>query len=203
MKTTKTQLTDHESTNKTEEAVTGTVGKWTASSTKLDTSVAVYPTTDEHGDGTAVTTNYAVVNYDTAGNNATNLTNGWDKSDSDRDFSKAMLFIPQELNAATVTEGTVLANDKTNPYFVLNCKIWNVNGATFDKTKDVCIYSGDAYIPVSVKWEPGKKYIYTFVFGGRNGGYDDNGKDVLVPISFTVTVDDFTPIVEKDVNMFQ
>ncbi|MGM9841593.1 MAG: hypothetical protein ACI31D_05265 [Candidatus Limisoma sp.] len=195
LKDTETNLVDHNS-DQTTEAADGTVGTWSGQNTLATTKVAVYPT-----DGAATAT-YAVVNYDTAGTDATNLTNG-----SDRVFDKAMLFIPQERTAGTVTESTPgsknLLNDVTNPYFVVKCKIWNVEGATFNKTTDVCIYDGYAYIPVTVDWKPGKKYIYTFVFGGKNGGYDEDGNDILVPISFTVTVDDFTPVVKEDVNMFQ
>ena len=51
-------------------------------------------------------------------------------------------------------------------------------------------------IPVAFNWEQGKKYIYTLVFGEGNGGYEPDPEDptpdpVLVPITFTVTVDDF------------
>ena len=197
LKDTETTLVDHNS-NQTTEAADGTVGTWSSQNTLATTSVAVYNTTVE---GQAEAT-YAAVNYDTAGTNATNLTNG-----SDREFDKSMLFIPQERTAGTVTESTPgsknLFNDGTNPYFVVKCKIWNVEGAAFNKGTDVCIYDGYAYIPVTVDWKPGKKYIYTFVFGGKNGGYDEDGNDILVPISFDVTVDDFTPVVKEDVNMFQ
>lgn len=204
---------DHTSTGNTEVA-TG-VGTWSAQSELKTTSVAVYKTND------AATENYAVVEYNTDGTKATNLTNGKDalKADKnnvnpgqdnyiptlDSDFSKAMLFIPQKRDAVAVTRGTVgskdIEKDKDNPYFVVKCKIWNKAGATFNSGTDVCIYDGYAYIPVSVDWKAGKKYIYTFVFGGKNGGYDPDGNDILVPISFTVKVDDFTPVVNGEVNM--
>ena len=199
---TEDNIGEHADPVKTDPAA-GTVGTWSAQDVRKTTSVDVYATSVS---GQAEAT-YAVVEYDTEGTNATNLTNGKDNSALDRDFSKAMLFIPQTRNAVAVTRGDKgtkgLLNDGTNPYFVVNCKIWNVEGATFNKNTDVKIYDGLAYIPVTVNWEAGKKYIYTFVFGGKNGGYDEDGNDILVPISFTVTVDDFTPIVSEDVNMFQ
>lgn len=217
--TTDNNLVDHNSTNKegSEGVITpnaGTVGTWTnvTADAKVSTSkVAVYPTKNSANQETAAEPHYAVVKYTANSSEATNLTDGVDTGvKATRDFSKAMLFIPQTLTKGeTVPSGTgKVDEDKTNPYFVIKCKIWNVDGgadgtAGFDKDHDVCIYDGYAYIPVDATWEAGKKYIYTFVFGGRNGGYDEDGKDVLVPISFTVTVDDFTPIVEKDVNMFQ
>ena len=215
LENTENNFEDHTSTGNTEVA-TG-VGTWTGQNTVATTKVAVYKTND------AATTDYAVVNYDVAGTNATNLTNGKDAQKVDvngknpgaddyiptldSDFSKAMLFIPQKRDAVAVTSGTVgsnkVENDGEHPYFVVKCKIWNKAGNDFNSETDVCIYDGYAYIPVTVDWKAGKKYIYTFVFGGKNGGYDPDGNDILVPISFTVTVDDFTPVVKEDVNMFQ
>ena len=37
-------------------------------------------------------------------------------------------------------------------------------------------------------WEPGKRYIYTLIFGG---GYDKNGNPILTPITFEPTVEDW------------
>jgi hypothetical protein len=80
----------------------------------------------------------------------------------------------------------------------------------YNSESDVCLHSGWAVIPVSFDWEPGKKYIYTFVFGEGNGGYE-GGEDpdsptpgvdpVLTPITYTVTVDDFQKGYDKDVEM--
>ena len=56
----------------------------------------------------------------------------------------------------------------------------------------------------------GKKYIYTFVFGEGNGGYDGGAdpddpspseEPVLTPITYTVTVDDFQKGYDEDVEM--
>ena len=79
----------------------------------------------------------------------------------------------------------------------------NCNTFAGGNVLDVVIFNGTTYIPFAANWAPGKKYIYNLVFGKSNGGYDEDGKDVLVPVSFTVTVDDFTTVVENDVNMFQ
>lgn len=38
------------------------------------------------------------------------------------------------------------------------------------------------YVPFGADWQPGKRYIYTLVFGG---GYDVNGNSILTPINFT------------------
>lgn len=50
------------------------------------------------------------------------------------------------------------------------------------------------YVPFSnvdattTGWEPGKCYIYTLTFGG---GYDDQGKPILTPITFEPSVEDW------------
>lgn len=92
-------------------------------------------------------------------------------------------------NVADVIEGSYLA---------VKCKIYNVAGGTYKDT-DVCIYDGWAMIPAAFTWEQGKKYIYTFVFGegdfGYNGGIGDtptpDGKKVLTTMNYKVDVEDF------------
>ncbi len=68
----------------------------------------------------------------------------------------------------------------------------------------VLLHEGWAIMPLgnlTATWEPGKKYVYTFVFGSGDGGYDGgDGTDpdpdttpdpVLTKISYTCTIDDF------------
>lgn len=138
-------------------------------------------------------------------NNAVGLTLSTDVTGETRNFTNSMLLIP-----ATTTAWTP-ANTETKydgTYLAVNCKIYNVAGEAYS-TSDVCLHSGWAVIPVSFDWKPGKKYIYTFVFGEGNGGYE-GGEDpdptpgvdpVLTPITYTVTVDDFQKGYDADVNM--
>ena len=130
---------------------------------------------------------------------------------------KAMLLLPQSTTKWDVsgTEGQPDASTQKGSYFLLKCKIWNV--ADTEKGKQDGDYllwpaSGTDYnniaIPVTINWEQGKKYIYTFVFTKQgNGGYDPDPDDpnipdpVLVPITFEVTVDDFVPVSNEDINM--
>ena len=59
---------------------------------------------------------------------------------------------------------------------------------------------------MTINWEQGKKYIYTFIFG-EGGGYipdpdpDPNPDPVLIPVTFEVTVDDFVEVPATDVEM--
>jgi hypothetical protein len=148
------------------------------------TSVADYTVMFESGITVAVTST------------PVNLTISTDAEDGTRNFTNSMLLIP--------TPATTKWNPDNTPfdgtYLAVNCKIYNVAGSVFDSSKDVKLHDGWAVIPVSFTWDPGKKYIYTFIFGEGNGGYnggtDPNaptpGKDtVLTPITYSVSVDDF------------
>ena len=84
----------------------------------------------------------------------------------------------------------------------IKCKIRNIAG-TEVKDNDVYLWgSKDAaeylVVPVEFNWEQGKKYIYKINFSKTgHGGYDpDNGKEVLVPIQLSVSVDDFAKVTD-------
>lgn len=130
-------------------------------------------------------------------------------NDTGKEYSsKAMLLLPQN-RSAWVPATTPTAADATGTYFLVNCKICNVAGADYNETNDVVLHNGPVAIPVEIAWEQGKKYVYTFVFGNGNGGYepDPDPSDpttpspVLVPITFNITVDDFVPVANQDVEM--
>lgn len=107
-----------------------------------------------------------------------------------------MLLIPQKTTKwdakSTITETTT-----TGSYLALKCKIENY---VSDDVSSVTLWpsSGTAsqayiYIPVDFDWLAGHKYVYTFIFGSTtNGGYDGNGKSVLTPITYSVSVNGFT-----------
>lgn len=131
-------------------------------------------------------------------------------------YDKVMLLLPQSSTKWDVGTNATTGKpeDQTGTYFLVKCQIYNVAGTTVNKNTDVCLWGNggaeDVAIPVALNWEQGKKYIYTFVFGDGNGGYDPdpdpNDPDpkptpVLVPITFEVTVDDFVPVGNQDIEM--
>lgn len=121
-------------------------------------------------------------------------------TDEKSEFSKSMLLIPANTTAWTPA---ARETDYDGTYLAVKCRIYNVAGTAY-AASDVQIHTGWAVMPVAFNWEPGKKYIYTFVFGDGNGGYEpdpENPEPVLTPISYTVTVDDFQKGVDSDVNM--
>lgn len=130
--------------------------------------------------------------------------------------SNSMLLMPQ-------TKGKWTTTATTGFYFAVKCAIYNVAGDSFDLTKDVALWGSSTetkyvVIPADIDWNPGRKYVYTFVFGEGNGGYkpdpddpdpDPNNPDpnpnnpepVLVPITFDVTVDDFKVVTPSDIEV--
>ena len=96
------------------------------------------------------------------------------------DVDNPMLFIPQTLTAWDTSISKEEADKEENnfqSYLEVDCKI-EQNGAT--------AYEGTLYIPFGTEWQPGKRYIYTLIFGG---GYDEHGKPILTPITFEPTVE--------------
>ena len=99
-------------------------------------------------------------------------------------MDEPMLFIPQELKkwATTVASPKTIAkaNDDKESYLEISCKI-KLDGSYI--TGSDTDY-GKLYVPFGANWQPGKRYIYTLVFGG---GYDEDGNSILTPINFTAT----------------
>lgn len=128
---------------------------------------------------------------------------GYVANDSHEIKASSLLLIPQTTDAWDKASAPAAVGS----YFKVYCHIRNIaaaNGVVAPTDIDLWGAEGATkavYIPVAAAWEPGKKYIYTFNFGGNTtGGYDDNGKPVLFPISFNITVDDFVKV-DNNVDM--
>ena len=115
------------------------------------------------------------------------------------DEAGRLLLVPQ-----TTTAWDPSTNPKTNTgsYILVECTVQ-------DPATDLYLWGAagtpkQLAIPFAANWAPGKHYVYTFVFG-EGAGYVpptdsiEGGNDVLIPITFDVVVDDFTPApVEED-----
>ncbi len=123
--------------------------------------------------------------------------------------ANTLLLLPQTTGKWNLTAPNPA--DQDGAYFLVKCKIRNVANPSSGVTdQDVYLWgtkdeAQNVAVPADFNWEQGKKYIITFVFGNGNGGYnpgttDPNPEPVLVPISFTITVDDFAKV-EEDVEM--
>lgn len=98
------------------------------------------------------------------------------------DESNPMLLIPQTLtawNTSISKEEADKAENRFQSYLEVICKI-EQNNAT--------VHDGILYIPFGTEWQPGRRYIYTLIFGG---GYNNQGQPILTPITFEPSVEDW------------
>lgn len=118
------------------------------------------------------------------------------------DMNSPMMMIPQQLTKwSTYSAGTAVqkheADTKKECYLEISMKLkqndsYLIGSAAEYKT---------VYVPFdnATGWEPGKRYIYTLIFGG---GYDDQGEPILSPITFNAATTDWVDATGADVNAF-
>lgn len=182
----------------------GAQGTW-ALGTTSDVYNVTFPTVKLTGNATAPT----VMNLtDNTNRNAADFGHaGTTDNPGTNSFGTAMLLLPQgTFSALSVADNGSGQLDLTKDglYFKVKCTIYNVADTTAtDLTNNVKIWDNkEIYIPVSGTWNEGMKYVYTIVFGDGNGGIDPDGpKPALIPIQYNVTVDEFLPVDQGDVNM--
>lgn len=92
-----------------------------------------------------------------------------------------MFLIPQKLDKWDTSHDINTANTNKESYLSIECKIsiddsYKLGSATKYET---------LYVPFKADWQPGKRYVYTLVFGG---GYDADGNTILQPINFDASV---------------
>ena len=114
-------------------------------------------------------------------------------------IDKPLLTIPQTLTAWDVKGSKKTkadADDVGQSYLEISCKIQQ-SGVYLCGSANGC---GTIYVPFGASWEPGKRYIYTMIFGG---GYDENGDEILKPIEFNAETEDWVDDAGNDheVNM--
>lgn len=114
-------------------------------------------------------------------------------------FTKPILFVPQQLTKWATTASTPMTIEEADVakqcYLEIICKI-SIDGTyphgTATKFKKL-------YVPFEADWQPGKRYVYTLIFGG---GYTEKGNPVLTPISFEPSVEKWEDT-NKDINIQQ
>lgn len=117
-------------------------------------------------------------------------------------ITKPMLFVPQVLTAWKPSEKNIEGADIAKlTYLEISCKI---------KQNNVSLFGNDTqyktlYVPFGDTWKPGKRYVYTLIFGG---GYDNQGKPILTPINFEPSVEEWGNVddnttTDKDIPLYQ
>ena len=92
-----------------------------------------------------------------------------------------MLFVPQPLTGWDVSHNMTVADNKGESYLIINCKIKQKN----DYLHGTETQYEELYVPFGTSWDPGKRYIYTLIFGG---GHNAQGQAILQPINFEAEV---------------
>lgn len=122
-------------------------------------------------------------------------------------FTEPILFVPQKLTPWATTASAPITKEAADAakqsYLEVNCKIWKDGHLIFgaeSEVKDLTDNEGykTLYVPFGTSWEPGKRHIYTLIFGG---GYDDHGNPFLTPINFEPTVEDWNEVTADGVNL--
>lgn len=97
-------------------------------------------------------------------------------------ITKPMLFVPQILSPWVPSEKNKEAADNAKlTYLEISCRIKQNGSYLHGKNGYETLY-----VPFSATWEPGKRYVYTLIFGG---GYTSESQAILTPIKFDATVE--------------
>lgn len=112
-----------------------------------------------------------------------------------------MFLIPQKLTAWDTSHNKDEADTKKQSYLSIECKI-SINDSYYCGSESGY---GTLYVPFGADWEPGKRYVYTLIFGG---GYDKDGNPILQPINFEPSVEDWGNVddntsTDKDIPLYQ
>lgn len=118
------------------------------------------------------------------------------------DMNSPLMMIPQKLTKwSTYSAGAAVsksdADKKKECYLEISMKLkqndsYLIGSATAYKTVYVPFDNGED------GWQPGKRYIYTLIFGG---GYDDQGEPILSPIKFEAATTNWVDAAGTDVNI--
>lgn len=110
-----------------------------------------------------------------------NIVVNSNKTAEDISSKNPSLFIPQILTAWKPEEKNKEAADAAKlSYLEINCRIQQNGVYVFGKDGYKTLY-----VPFSASWEPGKRYVYTLIFGG---GYTEESQQILTPITFDASV---------------
>ena len=109
------------------------------------------------------------------------------KEATDISSTTPIFTIPQTLTAWDVkgaNKTKEAADNAGQSYLEISCKILQSGVYLCGSEKAY----GTIYVPFGTSWEPGKRYVYTLIFGG---GYDANGNNTLKPIEFDAKTEDW------------
>lgn len=118
-----------------------------------------------------------------------NIEVGTENTDITVSGDSPSLLIPQTVTAWTVSsenKKTIEEADAAEESYLEVTCVLQQNGQNLT-TVDADGYA-TIYVPFSADWMPGKRYVYTLIFGG---GYDADGNAILDPITFDAAVEEW------------
>jgi hypothetical protein len=116
------------------------------------------------------------------------------ESKSVTDDNGVLLLAPQTRTAWAPKTNTTVADAHDQCYLEIECKIKSRNTYLVGSADSY----GKTYVAFPVDWKSGSKYVYTLNFGV---GLDENGGATLTPITFTVSVSDWTDGTAGDIKL--
>lgn len=116
------------------------------------------------------------------------------ESKSVTDDNGVLLLAPQTLTGWASKTTIYSADENKQSYLEIECKI--KSGSTY-LVGSADSY-GKTYVAFPADWKSGNKYVYTLNFGV---GLDENGGATLTPITFTVSVSDWTDGTAGDIKL--
>lgn len=115
------------------------------------------------------------------------------------DVREILNLIPQQQEEWVPIPGAAF----NGSYIAVKCRIFSVEGE--DKTL-LNPNQNWTYIPVTINWQPGIRYVYTLDFGHGNAGYAspfEGGSETLTPIDLQVSADDLFNQHDPKANAFK
>lgn len=114
-----------------------------------------------------------------------NISVGSSTTVTDISTTTPMLFIPQKLTKwDTTTKSIEQADTDKDTYLEISCRIKKDGHYVFGSADYATMY-----VPFGADWEPGKRYVYTLIFGS---GYKNTGEPILIrPIAFEADIEDW------------
>lgn len=157
----------------------------------LPADAATIPTTTNNwiADNSPITLTTVIMNAAIAVNSNSDVV--------DISSETPILTIPQILTAWDVKgakKTKAEADAAKQSYLEISCKIQQ-SGVYLCGSANAY---GTIYVPFGASWEPGKRYIYTLIFGG---GYDADGNAILKPIEFDADTTDWVDNAENDLEI--
>lgn len=105
------------------------------------------------------------------------------------DDNGVLLLAPQTTTGWAANTTTSAADGTHQTYLEIECKITSKTSSGVSYLLGSSTAYGKTYVPLGATWDAGKRYVYTLQFGT---GWDENHNPISTPITFAVSVSDWS-----------